>query len=107
MSLLPYTMREVREALVKLPPKDRHGIMFVIDSGDAEIERLKAETERWREWAIKAQDELNPALARIRKLEVALRFVVNRRDLVFAEFADAEEILKTCEDALTHANNPQ
>lgn len=72
-------------------------IVEAIEARDAEHVK---EAERWREWAIKAQDELNPALARIRKLEVALRFVVNRRDLMFAECADAEEILKTCENAL-------
>ena len=75
---MPYTMRDVRQALVKLPPKDRHGIIFVLDSGQAEIERLTAEVEKWREWAIKAQDELNPTLTRVRKLEAALRKITMR-----------------------------
>lgn len=46
---LPYTMRDVRKALVKLPPKDRHGIIFVLDSGQAEIESLTAVAEANKE----------------------------------------------------------
>ena len=75
---MPYTMREVREALVKLPPKDRHGIIFVLDSGQAEIERLTAEVEKWREWTLEAREELNPTLARVRRLESALRKITMR-----------------------------
>lgn len=93
--------------LVTLPIPIRHQAIKYLSDRSEEIERLTIEAERWREWAIKAQDELNPALERIRKLEVALRFVVNRRDLMFAECADAEEILKTCENASSHANNPE
>lgn len=75
---LPYTIREVREALVKLDPKDRHGIIFVIEAGNAEIERLTAEVEKWREWTLESRQEINPVLARVRQLEAGLMKIRKR-----------------------------
>ncbi|MCC6685962.1 MAG: hypothetical protein IT205_03095 [Fimbriimonadaceae bacterium] len=75
---LPYTMRDVRKALVKLPPKDRHGIIFVLDSGQAEIERLTAEVDKWREWTLESRNEINPVLARMRQLESGLMKIRKR-----------------------------
>ena len=63
---MPYTMRDVRKALVKLPPKHRHGIIFFLDSGQAEIERLTAGVESHSAALAKAEE-------RVRELEESLR----------------------------------